>query len=104
MIADSLQINLAPSERSDYREDEHIVIPPESFGNYMHLQTWGTDMVNQFAFTKGTLRPCKTRHEVDKVMDKYQKDLVKLLPQWQGPFKRDAKVIIDGDKVCSGEP
>ena len=50
------------------------------------------------------LRPCKTRKEVDRVMDKYQGDLVKLFPQWKGPFKREAKVIINGYKDCTDEP
>ena len=41
---------------------------------------------------------------VDKVMDMYQDDIVKLFPDFKGKFTRDARVIIDGAKVCSDEP
>lgn len=60
-------------------------------------------MENQFGFTKGELKPCKTRHLVDEVMDKYKNDLVKLFPTW-GEWHREAKVIIDGYKSCTDKP
>lgn len=87
-----------------YWPDEDLGYPAELRGNYLYLQTWGAHRRNQFPFTDGELRPCKTRAVVDMYIDKYEKDLVKLLPEWQGPFKRDSKVIIHGDKVCSDEP
>ncbi|KAJ4986534.1 hypothetical protein SVAN01_07970 [Stagonosporopsis vannaccii] len=71
--------------------------------NYMHIETWSTDPNNQFGFTKGELRPCKTRRLVDEVMDKYAADILKLFPDW-GWFHREAKVIINGYKDCTNEP
>lgn len=35
------------------------------------------------------------------VMDKYKDDVVKEFPKYK--FSRDARVIINGDKVCSSE-
>ena len=70
----------------------------------MHVETWGTDYYNQFAFTKGKLRPCKTRKAVDNVMDKYANDLVREFPKYKGKFTREARVIIKEDKFCSDEP
>ncbi|KAF3032378.1 hypothetical protein E8E12_002343 [Didymella heteroderae] len=59
----------------------------------------------RFPFTiTDAFHPCKTRKWVDKYIDKYAKDLIEPLPEWQGPFKRDSRVIIDGFKVCSNEP
>ncbi|KAH6638828.1 hypothetical protein C7974DRAFT_409832 [Boeremia exigua] len=52
----------------------------------------------------GYLRPCKTRTEVDAVMDKYKDDIVKEFPRYGKDFSRDARVIINGYKVCSDEP
>lgn len=69
----------------------------------MHIETWGIDKLTQFPFTKGELRPCKTRHLVDDVMDKYSADLVKLFPK-RSWFYRLARVIIDGYKECTDEP
>lgn len=71
----------------------------------MHVQMWGADEHDQFPFTvTEAFRPCRTRRWVDKAIDKYEKDLIKALPEWKGPFKRLTKVIIDGDKTCTDEP
>lgn len=79
--------------------------PPEYEGNFMHIQLWGADKYDQFPFTiEDAFHPCKTRKWVDKAVDKYEEFLLTALPEWQGPFKRDVKVIIDGDKSCTDEP
>ena len=76
--------------------------PPK--GNYWHLETWGANADQRWQFTEiGELKPCATRYMVDKVMDKYQNDIVKQFPDYKGKFTRDARVIINGDKVCSDE-
>lgn len=68
--------------------------------NYWHIETRGIEE----KFTKvGKLRPCHSRHEVDNVMDKYAGDLVREYPKYKGKFSREARVIINGYKVCTNE-
>ncbi|KAF3037704.1 hypothetical protein E8E11_001002 [Didymella keratinophila] len=100
-----VRVNLQTSQVGDYPPNEHVVFAPELRGNFMHIQVWGWDEFDQFPFTiTDAFHPCKTRKWVDANIDKYEKDLVKLLPEWQGPFKRDSRIIIDGDKSCTNEP
>ncbi|KAF9691435.1 hypothetical protein EKO04_010920 [Ascochyta lentis] len=78
-------------------------VPWPTLGNFWHIETWGADAVHQFS-EFGVLRPCRTRDEVDDVMDKYANDLTGFFPQWKNWFHRDARVIDDGYKVCTNEP
>ena len=85
--------------------EEHVVFASEFHGNYMHIQTWSWDKFKQFLFTiTDAFHPCKTRKWVDAAIDKYKNDLIGLLPDWQGPFRRASRVTIDGDNNCTDEP
>ncbi|KAJ8105091.1 hypothetical protein OPT61_g10388 [Boeremia exigua] len=103
--------------KGHYRNVPHVVNLPNTkddadpldflqptYYNYMYIETWSSDATNQFGFTKGQLRPCKTCALIDDVMDKYEKDICDLFPEWNNWFSRDAKVILNGYKVCSNEP
>jgi len=70
--------------------------------NSMLIETWGTHPKHRFGDVKGSLRPCKTRPLVDQVMDLVQDRLVQYFPEWQGRFRRESRVIINGDAVCNG--
>ncbi|KAJ4986535.1 hypothetical protein SVAN01_07971 [Stagonosporopsis vannaccii] len=71
--------------------------------NRWHILTSSADPIDDFS-PFGELRPCKMRPEVDKVMEEYRDDIMKEFPKSHRTFSRDARVIISGDQVCSGEP
>jgi hypothetical protein len=69
------------------------------------IETWGTDEGNQFGdASPDYMKPCQTRQLVDEVMDSMKDRLVTEFPEWKDRFRRETRVIIDGFRICNGEP